>query len=100
MDVGNNTMKLALCLIGLILSHSAIAQESTQMSDDAIRKAIIQQSTQSYSWSCPCPYNSDKAGRPCGKSSAHIRPGGTSPKCYASDVSDNEVQRNIAKVTQ
>lgn len=33
-------MKLALCLVGLPLSLSAIAQESAQMSDDGVRDAL------------------------------------------------------------
>ena len=85
-------MRLALCLIGIFLSLPTIAQESAQMSDDAIRDAIIQQSIQSYPGNCPCPYNTDRAGRRCGKRSAWSRPGGASPMCYASDVSEKDVQ--------
>lgn len=52
------------------------------------RKAIIRQSIRSYPGSCPCPYNRDRAGRKCGGRSAWSRPGGYSPSCYASDVTD------------
>ncbi len=63
------------------------------MTDEQIRQAIIRQSIASYSGNCPCPYNTDRAGRRCGARSAYSRPGGASPKCFASDVSDAEVER-------
>ncbi|MEO0409166.1 MAG: hypothetical protein AAF289_17625 [Cyanobacteria bacterium P01_A01_bin.135] len=34
------------------------------------------------SGSCDCPYDTDSAGRRCGKRSAYSRPGGASPVCY------------------
>jgi hypothetical protein len=63
------------------------------MSDAQIRQLVIQQSIRSYSGSCPCPYNSDRAGRRCGGRSAYSRPGGASPICYESQVSDAQVAR-------
>ena len=62
------------------------------------RKAIIRQSINSYPGSCPCPYNVDRGGRRCGKRSAWSRPGGYSPICYDSDVSDARVQTYLARV--
>lgn len=61
------------------------------------RKAIIRQSIQGYSGSCPCPYNTDRAGRRCGGRSAWSRPGGYSPICYDSDVSDARVNSYLAR---
>jgi hypothetical protein len=58
----------------------------TAMSDDAIRRSIIEQSIAGYAGSCPCPYNVDRGGRRCGGRSAYSRPGGASPICYPSDV--------------
>lgn len=66
-------------------------QAPKAMSDQDIRQALIQRSIQSYSGSCPCPYSKDRAGRRCGKRSAHSRPGGTSPLCYERDVSQRMV---------
>lgn len=40
-----------------------------------IKQDIIRQSIASYSGSCPCPYNADRAGRSCGRRSAYSRPG-------------------------
>jgi len=58
----------------------------TVMSDDTIRRTIIEQSIARYAGSCPCPYNVDRGGRRCGGRSAYSRPGGASPICYPSDV--------------
>ena len=65
--------------------------ETAALSDDAIRAAIIQQSLASYYGSCPCPYSTDRGGRRCGGRSAYSKPGGASPHCYSSDVSDEMV---------
>lgn len=54
---------------------------------------LISNSLGSYSGNCPCPYNFDSAGRRCGRRSAYSRPGGRSPLCYASDVSNEQVER-------
>lgn len=72
------------------LSGQAPPPERT--SDAQIRQLIMQQSLSYYSDSCPCPYNVDRAGRRCGRRSAYSRPGGASPLCYPSDVSDAQVR--------
>lgn len=59
--------------------------------DEEIKQAIIQESIASYRGNCPCPYNTDRAGRRCGARSAYSRPGGASPICYASDVTQKMV---------
>lgn len=94
---------LILIFTGLLLISAAPAMAdqpsagalSSQpaMTDEQIRQAIIRESIARYSGNCPCPYNADRAGRRCGARSAHSRPGGASPKCFPSDVSDAEVQR-------
>ena len=61
-------------------------------SDAQIKQRIIQESIDSYPGNCPCPYNTDRAGRSCGRRSAYNRPGGYSPKCYPADVSDADVR--------
>ncbi|UJW85107.1 SH3 domain-containing protein [Devosia sp. SL43] len=53
-----------------------------------IVRLIIEGSVNSYSGSCPCPYNVDRAGRRCGGRSAYSRPGGASPICYEGDVTE------------
>ena len=57
-----------------------------------IIQLIIARSINAYSGSCPCPYNVDRAGRRCGARSAYSKPGGASPICYESDVTDAMIQ--------
>ena len=71
---------------------SAEAPPPERTSDAQIRQLIMQQSLSYYSGSCPCPYNVDRAGRRCGRRSAYSRPGGASPLCYPSEVSDAQVR--------
>ena len=54
--------------------------------DAVIIGLLIKASLASYPGNCPCPYNNDRAGRSCGRRSAHSRPGGASPLCYPNDV--------------
>ena len=57
------------------------------MTDAQVRQAIIEESISSYPGNCPCPYNYASNGSRCGGRSAYSRPGGYSPLCYPSDVS-------------
>ena len=66
-------------------------------SDAEIRRILVRQSISRYSGSCPCPYNTDRAGRRCGRRSAYSRPGGASPPCYPGDVSDRAVEAYRAR---
>ncbi len=68
-------MKKILLFIGLTLTFAADAKQTTQ-SDEAIKQKIIQQSIQTYSGNCPCPYNTARNGSRCGKRSAYNRVGG------------------------
>lgn len=63
-----------------------------EASDAEIRAYLVEQSIASYSGSCPCPYNTDRAGRRCGGRSAYSRPGGASPRCYPADVPAEEIR--------
>ena len=59
--------------------------------DDEVRELMIASSIASYPGTCPCPYNTDRAGNRCGGRSAYSRAGGYSPLCYKSDISDEMV---------
>jgi hypothetical protein len=76
-----------LAALAVTVSAPALAA----LSDAQIKQKIIQESIGGYPGNCPCPYNTDRAGRSCGRRSAYNRPGGYSPKCFASDVSAAEV---------
>lgn len=59
---------------------------------ESIKAKMISESISRYPGTCPCPYFDDSAGRSCGKRSAWSKPGGYSPLCYSSDISDHEVE--------
>lgn len=63
----------------------------------AAKDEIIRQSMASYPGSCPCPYNTDRAGRRCGGRSAWSKPGGYSPICYESDISRERLETYFAR---
>lgn len=61
------------------------------LSNEQIKEQIIRQSLAAYPGNCPCPYNTDRAGRSCGRRSAYSRAGGYSPICYPADVTEEMV---------
>lgn len=61
------------------------------------RREIIRVSIASYPGSCPCPYNRDRAGSLCGKRSAWSKPGGYSPICYDSDITQARLSSYFAR---
>jgi hypothetical protein len=65
--------------------------EKTTKTDTEIRETLIKASIAAYSGSCPCPYNTDRAGTKCGKRSAYSKPGGAAPLCYPDDVNQKMV---------
>lgn len=67
------------------------------LSTSKIKNLLIKRSHAYYSGNCPCPYNTTRAGRRCGKRSAYSRPGGASPLCYPSDVSASMVAQYRAR---
>jgi hypothetical protein len=85
-------MRTALFSFFVILTFSFSTISAADITDKQIRQAIIQQSIQSYPGNCPCPYNTDRAGRSCGKRSAYSKPGGYAPLCYPQDISDKAVK--------
>jgi hypothetical protein len=80
-------MRLALLAFFAILALCPpVNAQDRAISDQEIVLAILAQSKIGYAGSCPCPENTDRAGRRCGKRSAYSRPGGEAPLCYTSDV--------------
>ena len=57
-----------------------------------IAQQLIAQSLAHYPGSCPCPYNSDRAGRRCGGRSAYSKPGGYAPLCFETDITPEMIQ--------
>jgi hypothetical protein len=79
---GATLVAIAALAIGATWGQAA----KTAKTDAEVKQAIIDESIASYHGNCPCPYNTDRAGRRCGARSAYSRPGGASPICYAKDV--------------
>ena len=77
-------------LLGVGLANAG--QGEGHLSDAQIRQILIAESRAAYGGSCPCPYDTDRAGRRCGKRSAYSRPGGAAPLCYDPDVTDTMVE--------
>jgi hypothetical protein len=69
------------------------ALEQPEFTDVEIPQELIRRSIATYPGSCLCPYNLDRGGRRCGGRSAYSRPGGYSPLCYESDVTQEMVKR-------
>ncbi len=63
----------------------------------SIKRLLIKRSHAYYPGNCPCPYNTDRAGRRCGKRSAYSRPGGRSPLCYNRDVTTAMIRNYRAR---
>lgn len=83
-------MKACKALVIAVAAATALAGPAAParaQGDYAIRQKIIRASIADYPGNCPCPYNTDRAGRRCGGRSAYSRPGGYAPKCFTSDVS-------------
>ena len=77
-------------LLVTLISMVGLVQAAT---NNEIKQELIRQSISSYSGSCPCPYNSARNGSRCGGRSAYSRPGGYSPLCYPSDVTNDMIMK-------
>ena len=87
-------MRVIVAAITACIALPAFALQPTQLSDEQVRSAIVQESVRAYlatGHPCACPFNSARAGHACGGRSAYSRPGGAAPLCYPSDVSAGKV---------
>ena len=90
---GKTCRGLGVALFAVAIAGAVSGAESKPAPSDAqIRKILIAESRAEYSGNCPCPYDTDKAGRRCGKRSAYSRPGGEAPLCYDHDVTPEMIQ--------
>lgn len=83
---------ISACAAIYLLSNPALALSTTE-----IKQTMIDQSIRSYSGNCPCPFNRASNGSRCGKRSAWSRPGGASPICYESDISNQMLESFIRR---
>lgn len=82
--------RVTLPALLLVLGLSSLPTAQAAPSNDEIKQQMIEESIAAYDGNCPCPYNTMRNGRSCGKRSAWSRPGGESPLCYKNDISDEE----------
>jgi hypothetical protein len=88
-------------LLCLVLTALAFAQPvAKEITDAECASIIVQASRDAYYRTgrpCACPGDLARNGSRCGARSAHDKPGGASPYCYASDVPKAELDRCKAK---
>jgi hypothetical protein len=90
--MSNRICSVVFVLLTVFFADRAIARP--QPDDAQIRQQIVSESVDAYlatGHPCACPYNSARNGSTCGKRSAYSRPGGASPLCYSSDVTEQMV---------
>lgn len=83
-------MQKIIFILIFILFFGALAS-AKDISPSEIKKILIQDSISSYPGNCPCPYNTDRAGRRCGKRSAYNRAGGYAPLCFENDITQEMI---------
>jgi hypothetical protein len=89
----------ALALVAVSVA-SASGQQST-LSDAAIKDAIVAESRTAYyrtGHPCACPDDLARNGSRCGGRSAHDRPGGASPLCFANEVTPGMIGQYRARL--
>jgi len=82
-----------LFLAILVGSPSSFAREP--MTDAQVKQVIIDESVAKYHASgrpCACPYDRMRNGAACGARSAYSKPGGASPVCFDTDITDAMIQ--------
>jgi SH3-like domain-containing protein len=78
-------------------SVQPVAPIERQVDRATIVQALIRESLASYPGNCPCPYNTDRAGRSCGRRSGWSKGGGYSPLCYPTDVTDGMINEYLSR---
>lgn len=78
-------------MMALALSLQPTARLQPPLSDADIRQLIIQESAAAYPGANVCPYSRLRDGSLARSRSAYNRPGGHTPKCYPTDITDAEI---------
>lgn len=83
--------------IALFFASLTMTTAFAAMTDAQVKRSIIQESIANYPGNCPCPYNIARNGSMCGRRSAYSRPGGYSPICYDSQITQEMVREYRAQ---
>jgi len=89
--VGGTPMRWTTLVFAHVVAFSTLGFADT-LTDSQVRQIMIKQSIASYPGNCPCPHNLASNGSQCGKRSAYSKPGGYTPLCSPSDISDEAVK--------
>ncbi len=95
-----NAALVAFIVLIAALGNVGAQTTNSKKTDAQIKQEIIAASIASYRGNCPCPYNTDRAGRRCGARSAYNRPGGAAPLCYENDVTQKMVDEYRKRTAQ
>jgi len=88
-----NAVFILVVIVNSFSFASADQKDKAHKTNDAqVKKAIVQESIDSYPGNCPCPYSTASNGSRCGRRSAYSRPGGYAPICYPSDVTQDMIR--------
>lgn len=87
-----NVVKLSVLVLILFFGTALATSPKETKTDAEIKQLLIEKSRARYPGNCPCPHDVNREGELCGKRSAYSRPGGASPLCYPSDISDEMVR--------
>jgi hypothetical protein len=81
-------------LFCMLTASSVCAKDPAAISEQQIKKLIIEESIASYPGRCPCPNNVTRNGSSCGGRSAWSRKGGFAPICYEREVTKDMVSQH------
>jgi hypothetical protein len=82
---------------------STVKRTAAVLTAAAIAALIVAESRRAYharGKPCACPDDSMRNGRACGSRSAYSRPGGASPLCYPTDVSEAMIKSFRSQVAE
>jgi hypothetical protein len=68
------------------LVHASTKKPNLLSKSTSEKQEIIRKSVSEYKGNCPCPWNTMKNGRSCGKNSAWSKAGGAKPICYEYEI--------------
>jgi hypothetical protein len=88
-----------LCHVVMVVAAlvATVASTAGSTTDEQVRQAVVAESIAGYPGNCPCPYNTDRAGRRCGGRSAHSRAGGYAPTCFPDEVTTEQIRAYRAR---